>query len=66
MLHDGTTTLTSFGIAAAATVMPAAAAETQADAALGDVAGEGLGNIAAAMSALKARQAVAYSHQLTC
>jgi len=53
------TTITSFGIAAA-TVSAAAAAETEADAALGDVA-EGLGNIAAAMSALKARQAVAYS-----
>ena len=58
---DGThvTTITGFGIAAA-TVTDASGAETEADAALGDVA-QGLGNVAAAMSALKARQAVAYS-----
>ena len=54
-----TTTITSFGVAAA-TVTAAAGAETEADAALGDAA-NGLGNVAAAMQALKARQAVAYS-----
>ena len=47
-------------IADASATSTAAGAETQADAALEDV-GEALGNVAAAMTALKARQAVAYS-----
>ena len=56
----GTVTIKSTTIADASATTAAAGAETQADAALEDV-GESLGNIAAAMTALKARQAVAYS-----
>ena len=58
-----TTTITSYGVAAA-TVTAAQGAETEADLALGDAA-NGLGNVAAAMQALKARQAVAYSASAT-
>jgi flagellin len=54
------TTITSKLVADASATVTAAGAETQADTILADV-GEGLGNVAAAMTVLKARQAVAYS-----
>lgn len=56
----GVVAIKSTTIADHSATTAAAGAETQADAALEDV-GESLGNIAAAMTALKARQAVAYS-----
>ncbi len=55
------TTITSKGIADPSATTAAAGAETQADTALGEV-GEALGNIAAAITSLKSRQAVAYSN----
>jgi flagellin len=54
------TTISSELVADASDTTAAAGAETEADAILADV-GEGLGNVAAAMTVLKARQAVAYS-----
>ena len=56
----GTVTLTVTTIADQSATNAAAGAETNADAVLADV-GEALGNVAAAMTVLKARQAVAYS-----
>ena len=56
----GNVTIKSTTIADASATVAAAGAETQADTALNEV-GVSLGNIAAAMTALKARQAVAYS-----
>ena len=53
-------TISSQLVADASGITAAAGAETQADAILADV-GEALGNTAAAMTVLKARQAVAYS-----
>ena len=54
------TTITSTTIVDGSATNAAAGAETQADNILADV-GESLGNMAAAMTVLKARQAVAYS-----
>jgi flagellin len=54
------TTISSELVADQSATTAAAGAESNADAVLADV-GEGLGNVAAAMTVLKARQAVAYS-----
>ena len=54
------TTISSQLVADVSGTTAAAGSEAQADAVLADV-GEGLGNVAAAMTVLKARQAVAYS-----
>jgi flagellin len=54
------TTISSELVADQSATTAAAGAESNADAILADV-GEGLGNVAAAMTVLKARQAVAYS-----
>ena len=56
----GTVTITSKLIVDASGVTEAAGADATADNVLADV-GESLGNIAAAMTVLKSRQAVAYS-----
>ena len=57
--ESNTTSITISGVTATSTTA-AASAESTADTAIGEVAKE-LGNVAAAMTALKARQAVAYS-----